>query len=143
MGIFPFTKIALKKKCYKDFVCTIASQVTPPVAKRDKFSLSQCPKTDLEVQEMQKVPYASVVGSLMYAQVCTRSDLDPRDKRTPRDYDPVKSDSEQINYRLKKGLTASSPDKRQQANKTILRTRLTALQAAVTLVIAYYAIKTR
>ena len=24
---------------------------------------------------MQKIPYASVVGSLMYAQVCTRSDI--------------------------------------------------------------------
>lgn len=33
----------------------------------DKFSLSQYPKTNLEVQEMQKVPYASVIMSLMYA----------------------------------------------------------------------------
>ena len=24
---------------------------------------------------MQKIPYASVVGSLMYAQMCTRSDI--------------------------------------------------------------------
>ena len=28
-----------------------------------------------KVKEMQKVPYASIVGSLMYAQVCTRMDL--------------------------------------------------------------------
>ncbi|RVW60929.1 Retrovirus-related Pol polyprotein from transposon TNT 1-94 [Vitis vinifera] len=39
-----------------------------PVAKGDKFSLNQCPKNSLESQEMQKIPYASVVGSLMYAQ---------------------------------------------------------------------------
>ena len=45
------------------------------VAKGDKFSLSQCPKDDLEVIEMQKLPYASAVGSLLYAQVCTRSDI--------------------------------------------------------------------
>ena len=29
---------------------------------------------DLEVTKMQKIPYASVVGSLMYAQICTRPD---------------------------------------------------------------------
>lgn len=46
-----------------------------PVAKGDKFSLSQCPKNSLEIQEMQKIPYASAVGSLMYAQVCTRPDI--------------------------------------------------------------------
>ena len=46
-----------------------------PVAKGDKFSLKQCPKENLEIQEMQKIPYASAVGSLMYAQVCTRPDI--------------------------------------------------------------------
>ncbi|XP_068657104.1 secreted RxLR effector protein 161-like [Aristolochia californica] len=46
-----------------------------PVAKGDKFSLKQCPKNDLERTEMHKIPYASVVGSLMYAQVCTRPDI--------------------------------------------------------------------
>ena len=37
------------------------------VSKGDKFSLTQCPKSNLEIQKMQKIPYASVVGSLMYA----------------------------------------------------------------------------
>ncbi|KAL9254068.1 Retrovirus-related Pol polyprotein from transposon TNT 1-94-like protein [Drosera capensis] len=46
-----------------------------PVAKGDKFSLNQCPKNDFETKEMDKTPYASAVGSLMYAQVCTRPDL--------------------------------------------------------------------
>ncbi|KAK4841202.1 hypothetical protein QYF36_000610 [Acer negundo] len=46
-----------------------------PVAKGDKFSLNQCPKNNLEVKEMQKIPYASAVGSLMYAQVSTRPDI--------------------------------------------------------------------
>ena len=46
-----------------------------PVAKGDKFSLTQCPKNNLEIEEMQKIPYASAVGSLMYAQVCTRPDI--------------------------------------------------------------------
>ena len=46
-----------------------------PVSKGDKFSLCQCPKNYLETKEMQKIPYASAVGSLMYAQVCTRPDI--------------------------------------------------------------------
>jgi len=46
-----------------------------PVVKGDKFSFKQCPKGNLEIQEMQKSPYASAVGSLMYAQVCMRSDI--------------------------------------------------------------------
>ena len=46
-----------------------------PIAKGDKFSLEQCPKNEFEIQEMQKIPYASAVGSLMYAQVCTRPDI--------------------------------------------------------------------
>ncbi|XP_050896279.1 secreted RxLR effector protein 161-like [Lathyrus oleraceus] len=45
------------------------------VAKGDKFCIKQCLTMDLEKEWMHKVPYASVVGSLMYAQVCTRSDL--------------------------------------------------------------------
>jgi hypothetical protein len=46
-----------------------------PVSKGDKFSLDQCPKTDPEKEVMKDIPYASVVGSLMYAQVCTRPDI--------------------------------------------------------------------
>ncbi|KAK8944130.1 hypothetical protein KSP39_PZI007676 [Platanthera zijinensis] len=46
-----------------------------PNSKGDKFSLDQCPKNEVEQKEMLKIPYASAVGSLMYAQVCTRPDL--------------------------------------------------------------------
>ena len=46
-----------------------------PMAKGDKFSLSQCPKNNFEIQGMQQIPYASAIGSLMYVQVCTRSDI--------------------------------------------------------------------
>ena len=41
------------------------------MAKGDKFSLNQYLKNDFEENEIQKVPYASAVGSLMYAQDCT------------------------------------------------------------------------
>jgi Reverse transcriptase (RNA-dependent DNA polymerase) len=46
-----------------------------PVAKGDKFSLDQCPKIELEKSEMQQITYASLIGSLIYAQVCTRPDI--------------------------------------------------------------------
>lgn len=46
-----------------------------PIQKGDKFSNMQCPKNDLERKEMESIPYASVVGSLMYAQTCTRPDI--------------------------------------------------------------------
>ena len=39
------------------------------VARGDKFSLNQCPKNDYAKKEIQKIPYASAMKSLMYAQV--------------------------------------------------------------------------
>ena len=46
-----------------------------PIAKDGKFTLSQCPKNELEQKEMQKFPHATAVGSLIYAQVCTHLDI--------------------------------------------------------------------
>ena len=46
-----------------------------PIQRGDSFSRSQCPQNDLERKEMENIPYASVVGSLMYAQTCTRPDI--------------------------------------------------------------------
>eukprot|EP00253_Pinus_taeda_P029457 PITA_29457 len=36
---------------------------------------SQCPKAQEEEEDMSHVPYASAVGSLMYAMVCIRPDI--------------------------------------------------------------------
>ncbi|KAA0065419.1 gag/pol protein [Cucumis melo var. makuwa] len=36
------------------------------------LSKEQCPKTPEEVEDMRKILYASVIGSLMYAMLCTR-----------------------------------------------------------------------
>ena len=46
-----------------------------PVQKEDKFSLTQCPKNDEEHKEIESIPYASIVGSLIYVQTYTRSDI--------------------------------------------------------------------
>lgn len=45
------------------------------MGKRDRLNKSRCPRNELEKQGMTTKPYASLVGSLMYAQVCTRPDL--------------------------------------------------------------------
>ncbi|RVW49359.1 Retrovirus-related Pol polyprotein from transposon TNT 1-94 [Vitis vinifera] len=49
--------------------------VSTPLAQHFKFDHSTLPSTDEEVEYMKSVPYSSVVGSLMYAMVCTRPDL--------------------------------------------------------------------
>ncbi|KAL6327640.1 hypothetical protein AAG906_022203 [Vitis piasezkii] len=39
------------------------------------LSKEQCPKTPQDEEKMRRVPYASAVGSLMYAMLCTRPDI--------------------------------------------------------------------
>ena len=49
--------------------------ISSPLAGHFKLSSKQCPASEKEKGEMQKIPYASAVGSLMYAMVCTRPDI--------------------------------------------------------------------
>eukprot|EP00253_Pinus_taeda_P012892 PITA_12892 len=45
------------------------------VEKGVKLSVEQCPKTQEEEEDMSRVPYASAVGSPMYAMACTKLDI--------------------------------------------------------------------
>jgi hypothetical protein len=43
-----------------------------PMTHGTSLSKEQCPTTDQERQRMNKIPYASAIGSIMYAMLCTR-----------------------------------------------------------------------
>ena len=64
--------LGLSQKAYinkvlKRFRMDKCSTSPNPIQKGDKFSLMQCPKNELEWKQMENIPYASIVGRLMYA----------------------------------------------------------------------------
>ena len=59
----------------KRFNMSDAKAVSTPLASHFRLSKEQSPKTNEEESFMAKVPYASAIGSLMYAMVCTRPDI--------------------------------------------------------------------
>jgi len=75
-----FNKLYLSQEKYIEKVlCKFrmdnAKAVSCPLAAHFKLSTKQCPTTDEKKKEMRNVPFASAVGSLMYAMVCTRPDI--------------------------------------------------------------------
>ena len=74
-GILRLSQKSYIDKVLKRFGMQDCKPGDTPVSKGDKFSLCQCPKIDLETKEMQKIPYALAIGSLMYARVCMLSDI--------------------------------------------------------------------
>ncbi|MCO5569013.1 hypothetical protein L7F22_022719 [Adiantum nelumboides] len=62
-------------KVLKRFNMEGGKALSPPLPSYVKLSLSDCPKSDEEKAKMAKVPYSSVVGSLMYSIICTRPDI--------------------------------------------------------------------
>ena len=72
--------LELSQKAYIDKVLSRfgVSNCAPgdtPVAKGNKFNLHQCPRNELERNDIERFPYASTIGSLMYAQVYMLSDI--------------------------------------------------------------------
>jgi hypothetical protein len=64
----------LRRYC-RGLICRKVNQVKVPIPVGVKLSADQCPKTQEEEEDMSHVPYASAVGSLMYAMVCTRPNI--------------------------------------------------------------------
>jgi hypothetical protein len=63
------------KKVLERFSMENAKLVSTPLVNHFRLSTSKCPKTVEKTEDMSKVPYASAVGYLMYAMVCTRPNL--------------------------------------------------------------------
>ena len=74
-GLLGLSQKAYINRVLERFNMDKCSASVVPIQKGDKFSLMQCPKNELEHKQMEGIPYASVVGSLMYAQTCTRPDI--------------------------------------------------------------------
>ncbi|CAL1383495.1 unnamed protein product [Linum trigynum] len=73
-------KIRLSQERYIErvlerFNMSKAKAVSTPLGGHLKLSVKHCPTSDEEKEAMKNVPYASIVGSLMYAMVCTRPDI--------------------------------------------------------------------
>jgi hypothetical protein len=70
----PISKAYIKKVLKR---CNMheCSATPGPFMKGDKCGTFQSPMNQLEIDQIKSIPYASVVGSIMYAQVCTRPDL--------------------------------------------------------------------
>jgi hypothetical protein len=61
-----YTEIVLKHFNMQD-----CKPVKVPIPVGERITIEQCPKTQEEIEDMVHVPYASVVGILMYVMVCT------------------------------------------------------------------------
>ena len=46
-----------------------------PVLQGVRLSTAQCPTTTEDREKMSVIPYASDIGSIMYAMLCTRPDV--------------------------------------------------------------------
>ncbi len=63
------------RKVLENFSMLDAKPVSTLLANHFRLSGIQCPKNEEEIENMLKVPFASAIGCLMYAMVCTRPDL--------------------------------------------------------------------
>ena len=75
-----YRMIALSQSSYidkvlKKFAMQNSKKEGQPSKTGITLSLDDCPKTSEEKVYIDKVPYALVVGSLMYAMLCTRPDI--------------------------------------------------------------------
>ncbi|RVW87889.1 Retrovirus-related Pol polyprotein from transposon TNT 1-94 [Vitis vinifera] len=74
-GTLKLSQSEYVKKVLSRFNMNEAKPVSTPLGSHFKLSKEQSPKTEEERDYMSKVPYASAIGSLMYAMVCTRPDI--------------------------------------------------------------------
>ena len=74
-GVLGLSQKAYIEKILKKFNMHKCSPSPAPIVKGDRYGDFQCPRNQYEINQIKTVPYASVVGSLQYAQVYTCPDL--------------------------------------------------------------------
>ncbi|RVW57579.1 Retrovirus-related Pol polyprotein from transposon TNT 1-94 [Vitis vinifera] len=99
-GILGLSQETYINKVLERFRMKNCSPSVSPIVKGDRFNLNQCPKNDLEREQMKNIPYASAVGSLMYRPLesCKESDeISSRNQRL-QDYVQRTSNLEVVGY---------------------------------------------
>jgi hypothetical protein len=74
-GVLRLSQKAYLEKVLKRFSMHACNPTLALIVKGDKYESFQSPRNQYEIDQIKSVPYASAVGSLMYAQVCTHPDL--------------------------------------------------------------------
>jgi hypothetical protein len=74
-GVLGLSQKAYLEKVLKKYGMHASKPTPAPIVKGDSYGKFQCPRNRYEIDQMKAVPYASAVGSLQYAQVCTRPNL--------------------------------------------------------------------
>jgi hypothetical protein len=74
-GVLRLSQKAYFEKVLKKFSMHVCNPTPVSIVKDDKYESFQSPRNQYEIDQMKSVTYASAVGSLMFAQVCTRTDL--------------------------------------------------------------------
>ena len=63
------------KKVVQKFQVESSKGASVPISQQFKLSRDQCPRTEAEEREMKPIPYANIVGSVMYKMICTLPDI--------------------------------------------------------------------
>ena len=74
-GTLRLSQAEYVKKVLNRFNMDNAKSVGTPLGSHFRLSKDQAPKSEEEQDHMSKISYASAIGSLTYAMVCTRSDI--------------------------------------------------------------------
>lgn len=74
-GVLQLSQAEYINRVLQRFNMGDAKSVSTPLASHFRLSQEQSPQTEEEKELMAKIPYASAIGSLMYAMVCTRPDI--------------------------------------------------------------------
>ena len=70
-----FSQKGYLEKVLKRFSMENSKPISIPLAGHFRLSMTQCPQYKVERNEMNYVPYANSIGSLMYAMVCSRPNI--------------------------------------------------------------------